>query len=154
MPTLSSLCWGYDFSERVSVKLWKSVTLRNLSCVGYLHAYGWDCCVQIRSTKLWSPFIVQCTVKLYFAILCVWSFNMYYTSHMEKQSRIAVQRINDFVESRSITSAQVTRRPIMLLLLSRRALWLMYEHYMICVGKRLALLELALWRDGLSQSIR
>jgi hypothetical protein len=73
---------------------------------------------------------------------------------MEKQSRIAVQRINDFVESRSITSAQVTRRPIMLLLLSRRALWLMYEHYMICVGKRLALLELALWRDGLSQSIR
>jgi hypothetical protein len=54
----------------------------------------------------------------------------------------------------SFTFAQVTRSPIMLSLLLKRTRCLGYTHCMICVGRKLALLELALWQDGLSRCIR
>lgn len=54
----------------------------------------------------------------------------------------------------SFTFAQVTRSPIILWQSSERTHCLGYTHCMICVGRKLALLELALWQDGLSQFIR
>lgn len=54
----------------------------------------------------------------------------------------------------SFTFAQVTRRSIILLRLSKRTHCRGCKHCMICVGRKLALLELAPWQDGLSQFIR
>ena len=70
---------------------------------------------------------------------------LHYTIHSEKcQSRFCW----------SFTFAQVIRSPIMLLRSSKRTHCLGYKHCMICVGRKLALLELAPWQDGLSQFIR